>query len=872
MRRRIYIYITLLVLFAVLSITLVIGFYSRNVINNLIEENRHQILTVLDNNIEIYEQILFKISDDILEDYKTPFNRSINNIIQTGPFQITEEELKRIAERSGIDHLYIIDNNGKVVTTTLETDRELNLFELSPHLHKFLKNVYGRGIIFTQEPVASTQTGHFNNYLYYSPEGSDYIIEASIDIQNYVESTGDRYGYNMLRDYLLIKTFEENNLIEHIDVFSTSEYGSWSLAYPVQPVDVNFDLLMSIPPGGEHITREGDRVTILTSLFDESTDMFKDVTFAKIVLNLEVLSDYYRGLIIFFVLISISLFAAIFFAAKNLIDRYLISRVYSINEGIKQIESGEYNHKINIHGKDEISQIAESINSLAKTVKDRENEIRLEEGRFQIIFNNVSDAVFILKAETGKIVDVNKRVTDLFGYSLEELKNQNIGYVSEGTSPYSQEDAMTWLSEVKKGATPVFEWQARHKNGSCFWVEISMRATDIRGEGNILISARDISEKKKLGEESQRIAKLEALGVLAGGIAHDFNNLLGGIYGFIDIARTQSEDSEINESLSMAMNTINRARGLTRQLLTFAKGGVPVKETGSLIPLIEETVRFALSGSNVSAEFHIADNLKMSNFDKNQLGQVLENLTINAQQAMPHGGNISVSAENINVNDEKHPVLKQGEYIKITISDEGDGIPEEFLDRIFDPFFTTKSKGHGLGLATAYSIINLHGGCIDVNSRPGKGSSFYIYLPASVETVLSTENPFPGTHQGKGTILIMDDEDVIRETIGKMFKIFGYNIILTENGQEALDIFERDMKSGGTISGMIFDLTIPGGMGGADIIGKVRKLSPDIPVFVASGYAQDPVIANPSGYGFTGSISKPFKIEELAEMLEKYLK
>jgi two-component system, cell cycle sensor histidine kinase and response regulator CckA len=375
----------------------------------------------------------------------------------------------------------------------------------------------------------------------------------------------------------------------------------------------------------------------------------------------------------------------------------------------------------------------------------------------------------------------------------------------------------------------------------------------------------------KYEQQLQQNQKLESLGLLAGGIAHDFNNLMGGIFGYIDMANEEPERGKISSYLSKAMNTIERARALTGQLLTFSKGGAPIQKIGYLFPFVEETTRFALSGANVSCHFDVPQDLWACNFDKNQIGQVIDNIIINAQQAMPIGGTIELSARNITIAEKEHPTIKKGNYVKISVRDSGIGIQKDLVSRIFDPFFTTKSKGHGLGLATCYSIVNRHGGCIDVESEPGNGSTFHIYLPASTDPVLWISDKPTAMHKGCGTFLIMDDEEVMRETISDMLKSLGYSVVCKDNGMDAIEFFASETTMKREITGMIFDLTVPGGMGGKAAVEAIRKLNTEIPVFVASGYAEDPVMKNPAEYGFTASICKPFRKSELSEILNKYM-
>jgi len=413
------------------------------------------------------------------------------------------------------------------------------------------------------------------------------------------------------------------------------------------------------------------------------------------------------------------------------------------------------------------------------------------------------------------------------------------------------------------------------------WFEI--RAYPVMGKsGNlekVIEHLRDITDKKKAEQEKwaieqqiQQIEKLESLGILAGGIAHDFNNLMGGIFGYIDLASGISRDDTLSDHLEKAMSTIDRTRGLTQQLLTFAKGGAPIQKIGRLFPFVQETAQFALSGSNVSCHFNVQENLWACSFDKNQIGQVFDNIIINAQQAMPVGGTIALTARNVTLAEKEHAVLPKGDYVKISVKDDGVGIQKELVSKIFDPFFTTKAKGHGLGLATCYSIVKRHEGCIDVESEMGKGSTFHVYLPASADTVLSSNEKSDIMHRGKGAFLVMDDEEVIRETVRRILTSFGYTVVCKANGNDAVEFFEAETREQRTVAGMLFDLTVPGGMGGVDAVKYIRNINTDVPVFVASGYAEDPVMKIPAEYGFTASICKPFMISELSEMLNKYMK
>jgi signal transduction histidine kinase/CheY-like chemotaxis protein len=392
---------------------------------------------------------------------------------------------------------------------------------------------------------------------------------------------------------------------------------------------------------------------------------------------------------------------------------------------------------------------------------------------------------------------------------------------------------------------------------------------------SLLAISSDVTDRKNLDEERQRVAKLESVGVLAGGIAHDFNNILTSILGNISLARIEAAPgSVIRESLEQAEKASLRATRLTQQLLTFSKGGTPVTKLASLTELLRDTADFALRGSNVKCRYSIPDDLWHAEIDEGQVSQVIHNLVINAQQSMQSGGTIELTAENIALSKKKSIgkglPLKEGNYIRIAVSDHGSGIDAEQLDRIFDPFFTTKQTGSGLGLATSFSIARQHGGHIGVESKLGTGSTFYLYLPASMEKAVperAREETIKPVE--KARILVMDDEQGIREVAGRLLRHIGYqDIEFAENGAAAIKLYKAAMKSGKPFNAVILDLTIPGGMGGRETIEKLLKIDPGVRAILSSGYANQSVMAEYRGYGFSGMAAKPYSIEQLRKAVQ----
>lgn len=511
--------------------------------------------------------------------------------------------------------------------------------------------------------------------------------------------------------------------------------------------------------------------------------------------------------------------------------------------------------------------------------KKMEKALADEKERLSITLKSIGDAVITTDIK-GNVVLLNNAAEKLTGWTMDEAKGKNLELIFNVIHEDSRKPYTDFIKNIlinKKSLDFTNNIFLISKDGS--EIIISETSSPINDqEGNIIgivIVFRDITEKNKIDEEMRKIQKLESLGVLAGGIAHDFNNLLTIILGYINLARYYSEDNnDLKELLLSAEKGIFNSKNLTDQLLTFAKGGTPIKRIGPINKILQDSVNFSLRGSNVISSFKIDQNLFLINFDEGQLNQVFNNLTINARQAMQDGGKLEVFAENHVFNNKNNrSKIKEGEYVKIIFNDNGHGIPPEYLHKIFDPFFTTKNTGKGLGLATVYSIIKKHNGFIDVKSTKGEGTSFIIYLPKAKDKNEDLLEIYKDEIllKGKGNILYMDDDEIILEMAEKSLKFLGYNVDLVKNGYTAIEKYKKAKNINKPYDCVILDLTIPGSLGGKETMECLLNIDPKIKAIVTSGYSNDKVLSNFKDYGFKGVIIKPFTIKKFSEIINSVL-
>jgi two-component system cell cycle sensor histidine kinase/response regulator CckA len=500
-----------------------------------------------------------------------------------------------------------------------------------------------------------------------------------------------------------------------------------------------------------------------------------------------------------------------------------------------------------------------------------EEELRTRQAELTTILRAVPVGIGV--AIDRELKEVNDQVCTISGYSREELlgKNSRMLYPTQEDYEFVGRE----YRQILAYGVGTVETRWQQKNGNIVDILLSLTPiTEGDSSQSVLFTVTDITERKKMEMEHFRLDKLESLGIMAGGIAHDFNNVLMTILGNISLASLEISDSfspEAADWLDNAGQGCQQAMVLARQLLTFAKGGAPIKQIHSLQDIIQESASLALSGSRSRHEFSSQEHLWNVNVDRGQIHQVFSNLLINADQAMPLGGMIHIQAQNVELDPSSKVSLPRGKYVLVDITDQGVGIPPEQLAKIFDPYFTTKQKGNGLGLATVFSIVKQHGGLISVKSALGEGTTFQLYLPAAKGRVQVKEEVESKPFMGRGRILVMDDEAPVRAVVGRMLKKMGYDPLLAQDGAEALELYTQASSAEQPIDAVILDLTIPGGMGGKEVIHELLAQNPRVKALVSSGYADDAIMANYSSLGFRGVITKPYTILQLGEVLQKVI-
>jgi two-component system, cell cycle sensor histidine kinase and response regulator CckA len=506
--------------------------------------------------------------------------------------------------------------------------------------------------------------------------------------------------------------------------------------------------------------------------------------------------------------------------------------------------------------------------------KESEENLRLSEEKFSKAFHSSTVLMALTTFEEGRILDANEAFATTLGFSREEVVGITVAELNIYVDPGQRQAIRDEVLE--KGKVRGLEVRVRRKDGKERVQLLSTDLLQIQGKPYLLTTAIDVTEKKRLEEDLLRSRNLESLGFLAGGIAHDFNNLLTAITGYTFLAKSYiPPEDEVYKILTEAEGISVSGQELTRQLLTFSKGGEPCKTSTSINDVVRAASRAFSEGSEIKVEFFMDENLLAVEADQSQIQQAIRNILTNAVEAMPQGGTITISTNNITAPHADEPALLPGDYVRISVEDEGGGIPSDKIDKIFDPYFTTKEmgihKGTGLGLTIAHSIVLRHRGIITVESTEGPGSTVHVYLPAAIRKVAGGDEAKVAPGGRKRRILFMDDEEMLRNMTAKLLTRMGYEPVLARDGDEAAALYRQAMESKEPFDAAILDLVIQGGMDGIETLKALLRIDPDVKAILLSGYADNSAISEFSKYRFKGALKKPYKVAELKELLDRIL-
>jgi PAS domain S-box-containing protein len=809
---------------------------------------------------------------------------------------------------SGLGNLTLSAKKNYLSSTKLDKHEDKNImFEddvLAASVYGDLLNRFINAMGF---PIAGLIEETVKRFFAYNPilfEGCSLNQDGTIDFKPILRNVGRIHEKNRVQDICIMFSLLSSILLELYSTVTSRKHVENVLAESYRYIQgiyrsssIFYDILRSLPEGvleeekitllprGELETRIRERTRELEESRKYINNVIKSMNDMLIVINpdgkIKTINKAVERTLGYNEEELVGQSIGIIFTDEDSIplqqSLYDGSIIAGLSQNIEKIFISKYEKRITVLFSssvlyDEHDKI-QGIVFLAHDITERkliEDALRTSEEKYRRVVDNANEAIFV--AQNGILKFANLRATQISGYSEEEL-------TSKPFIEFIFQDDQQTVAERHQGRLKGEDIPSSYvtrivsKQMDVKWVELNIVPIVWEGNPATLNFMEDITEKRRMEEDLLRVQKLESIGILAGGIAHDFNNILTGIMGNVSLAKMLVNNGEkAFERLTVAENACLQAKKLTQQLLTFSKGGVPIIKPTDIKELLIESSNFVLRGANTKCEFSIADNIWNAEVDAGQIGQVISNLIINADQAMPEGGVINVQAVNVILEERNTLMLKGGQYVKITIEDHGVGIHEENIKRIFDPYFTTKQKGNGLGLTIVYSIIRKHNGQITVESQLGLGTKFQIYLPAFlVDIQIKKEESKEKIVFGKGKILVMDDEETIRDLAYEMLSSMGYEVNSAIDGFEAMELYKNAIESNQPFDAVIMDLTIPGGLGGKETLSKIVEIDPDVRAIVSSGYSDDPVMSDFQKYGFKDFIAKPYKTAELSEVVNRVI-
>lgn len=859
-------------------IILVAGAYTRNVVNDMFYQHQQATSAQVSITLRKYETFLnsqersFREQgiQDILE---------IINLLKDEVRENAPQDLKNIARRYNLEKLSIINENGNVTNSSSADYTGKNLFIGSIALENSLRNVFSRSVVFSLPVTLDESNGLICQKFYYSPSGSDFFIEASYNIKKYLESNR-LYRFHIIR---LKKVFEIvflSSFLTEMELAGITSGKVWSLLNDGREIHLPPEIIQELLGEGKVIIDRGnDRMVyqIISSKNNERS-IFGNIPVIMILkYDISMFKTHTSHLIIFLVCVIVAVMIAAFVVFSIYFDKIYISRMLNINSCLKEITRGDYDVKVKVVGSDEVSVIGANINRMAEQIRKRENDLRESETRFRSIFENTPLGIVVLDLNR-QIKYYNQALINILGYSKDELKGSDCLSI---IAPESRNLALENLLRLSKGAIDFYKDDRKllRKDRSVILADIIVASIKDKDDqpANIIIMVNDITEKTVIEQQLIQAQKLEAVGKLASGVAHDFNNLLQVILGYGKImTKHLNAAPEGKEAWEHISDAGKRARNLVKQLLAFGRPAssanfiniAPDKFLCSFSQMISKML-----SDKINVEFVANADLPEIKGDLTQLEQVMLNLCVNARDAMPDGGTITLSTERIEVDTlfaAQTPGAIPGDYVRFCVADTGEGMEDEVKAHIFEPFYSTKEfgKGSGIGLASVHTIVKGHKGFIVVDSETGGGSCFNIFIPVTGKDDdgknKDDAEELPQDLNGSGEMLLLcEDEEQVRNLGEIILNDAGYQILCAEDGDKAVELFD---KFGSRLSLVILDMIMPG-KSGREVFKYIRAQDPDIPILFTTGYSEEML----NGEFGDNVIQKPYREEKLLRKIKKMI-
>ncbi len=868
-----------------LILTFLIGEFSRYTIFNILEKDKDSIIEQIKIKINQYHSILHSLELEIEEVYFDKIVKMHQEIISSNSIkEITNNRLKFYRNKYKVDHIYLLDRDKNVYRSTKEEDLGLNFNNYGEELSNFIENIYGVGEVYSHQLSFATKSNNLNKYIYYSPKNSDYIIEISIDIDNYIKNNTSKNFYDFLYNQFFNDILFSDDSVIDIDIYSIRKNILQNISFinREKELDLDYQEISEIENNGSKLIKNSYVYSY-----------YENYTFApynkKLLSNyiLEVKYDFsiivkYRYsifIVSIFAMIIISII--IFLVSSRQYQKSFIEKVEMINTHLINLRKKNYEKSIIINSNDEFETIGRNINNMVNDIKNSNQELQVKNSEIEQLhkyYYNIIEFMpsgIIITDKDGYILEYNNYAKTIFTKNNEISKNMNISKIDDQFFPIINIIEAIDIRNLDK--TYKLNLNIGNKNYA-----VSIYALKQNIYWNIVIRFDDITYINN-SEKKLRIAqKMELVGNISSGLSHDFNNILGAILGSASLLKIQNQDTNL-DLISTIEKAGYRARDIVQELLSFSKKQEIDYKYIDLIECLESVVDICLHSFDKSIKIEFIDDKKEKIIygDYTQLQQVFLNICINAYHAMTImreesdiiGGKLSIKSEIIKSSIRLKTKLKDlskmnnlkmnKEYCMIEFSDNGVGISKRNLEKIFDPFYTTKKSGTGLGLSMVMNIIQKVDGVIDLESKEGKGTKISIYLPLQIDKsiVKSKSIDIKELYKGKGNILLLEPEDIIAEIIEKMLLELGFSVLCFKSVNELIDYLKRNNND--------FKFILMSEVNGfiEIAVNNIKSIIPDAKILLMTNSLDIVSLTNILRIGITDYISKPFKIEELSKKI-----